>query len=366
MDFWNDQIMSAFGVPQQPANTAKSTNKPKDDSFQKLLDRQQTQDTAEKPKADGRPETPEASQDKAETQVTETEDPKELEKQMVLAAAAMMQNPVVPVETLTPQEEAQIVRPAEGKPLELVTIPEEVWEAGGQLNGQPFERPILDPDTVLETPEETGEAHPETDALLEETAAPENTEKSAAPETGLDEARTQTEEEAPKETPAEAPVFEDVQAAPIKVGEAPKMEETPEVPVEDQIGSGIAKALETGETRVELQLEPENLGKVTVELTMRENGSLHVAIHAESGRTAGLLEKGLDSLQLMLARSARQEDVHVEVQHQQESQQQDLYDGRQGHPQQGRERQQERRQEEKSGADFLHQLRLGLVSDDEI
>lgn len=170
-------------------------------------------------------------------------------------------------------------------------------------------------------------------------------------------------QDTPQDGMAEAPVFQDVREIPVKVGEAPVAEETLETPVEDQIGPRLAEALKSGDTRVEIQLAPESLGKVTVEVTLREDGTLHVALHAENSQTRGLLERSADNLMAMLGRDARQE-VQVEVPRQQESQQQNFYDGQQGREHQGREQQQEHRQERQGGEDFLHQLRLGLVPGD--
>ena len=73
----------------------------------------------------------------------------------------------------------------------------------------------------------------------------------------------------------ETSVFEDVKAVPVKVGEAPKAE-APEQSVEKQIAPKLTEALENGQTRVELQLTPENLGKVQVEMTWSQDVSLHV------------------------------------------------------------------------------------------
>ena len=162
---------------------------------------------------------------------------------------------------------------------------------------------------------------------------------------------------------AEAPVFRDVREIPVKVGEAPAAEETPETPVEDQIGPKLAEALKSGDTRVEIQLAPDTLGKVTVEVTLREDGALHIALHAENSQTRGLLERSADNLMAMLGRDARQE-VQVEVPRQQESQQQNFYDGQQGREHQGRQQEQEHQQERQGGEDFLQQLRLGLVPGD--
>ena len=54
----------------------------------------------------------------------------------------------------------------------------------------------------------------------------------------------------------------------------------------------------------------------------------------------------------------------MEVPRQQESQQQNFYDGQQGREHQGRQQEQEHQQERQGGEDFLHQLRLGLVPGD--
>ena len=137
-------------------------------------------------------------------------------------------------------------------------------------------------------------------------------------------------------------MFEDVRAVPVKVGEASKTEEAAE-PMEKQIGPKLTEALRSGETRVEIQLNPENLGKVTVEMTWSRDGGLLVQVHAENSRTQNLLEKNTAGLEALLSRETQQE-VRVEVPRQEESQRQD-----------------ERRKQESSGEDFLQQLRLGLI-----
>ena len=156
----------------------------------------------------------------------------------------------------------------------------------------------------------------------------------------------------------EAPVFESVETAPVKVSEtaAPMATEQAE-PVENQIADKLTETLASGETRVEVQLTPEHLGKVTIELTQKEDGSLRLAIQAESSQTRSMLERDLSGLQGLLSRATQQE-VQVNVSQPQQQQQQQNYDGhqRQQHQQQ---QQQEQRQ---GGEDFLNQLRLGLVT----
>ena len=125
-----------------------------------------------------------------------------------------------------------------------------------------------------------------------------------------------------------------------------------------QIADNLAKAMANGESKVQIQLTPENLGKVTIELTQREDGTLRVVIQAENVQTRMLLEKDMSGLQNLLGRTTQQE-VQVEVPRGEESQQhQDLTED----DQQQQQRQQEDREEDQPAEDFMNQLRLGLVS----
>ena len=126
--------------------------------------------------------------------------------------------------------------------------------------------------------------------------------------------------------------------------------------MEEQIVSKLAETISAGETKVEIQLTPEHLGKVTVELTQKEDGSLHIALQAESSQTRNLLEREMSGLQSLLSQTTRQE-VEVNVSQPQEQQQQQNYDG---HQQQHQQQQQQ--EKPRSGEDFLNQLRLGLLT----
>lgn len=164
-------------------------------------------------------------------------------------------------------------------------------------------------------------------------------------------------------------LFHDVKAAPVKVGEVYQPEQTDKADVAQQIDAGLAQALEKGESMVRIQLTPENLGSVTVEITRSAEGMIRVALNAHSGETRSLLERHAGELQGLLS-SRTQQDVEVNVQHNQESQQnqnqQNPYDGRNGHGQGGQEeRRQSRREQSEHGQDFMQQLRLGLIPADE-
>ena len=164
---------------------------------------------------------------------------------------------------------------------------------------------------------------------------------------------------------APQPLFHDVKAAPVKVGEVDRAPEAQETNVAKQVDAGIAQALEKGESMVRIQLSPENLGSVTVEITRSAEGVIRVALSAHTVETRSLLERHAGELQGLLG-SRTQQSVEVNVQRQQESQQNQNhnYDGRNGHAQDG-EQQHGRRQKEQTGSvDFIQQLRLGLVPAD--
>lgn len=164
-------------------------------------------------------------------------------------------------------------------------------------------------------------------------------------------------------------LFRDVEAAPVKVGEAYDVRQTEGADVAQQIDAQLAQALQKGESVVRVQLTPENLGEVTVEIRQSVDGILHVALNAHSPETRSLLERHAGELQGLLS-SRGQQEVQVDVQRGQESQQnqnqqhQQNYDGHNGHAQDGQEQERRQRREHTSSQDFLQQLRLGLIPTD--
>lgn len=161
-------------------------------------------------------------------------------------------------------------------------------------------------------------------------------------------------------------LFQDVKAAPVKVGEAYGAEQPDEADVVRQVENQIAQAIERGDSTVTVKLNPENLGEVTVQVSMKAGGELLVAISARSDDTRALLERHSANLQELLSNRVR-ESVEVNVQRQQESQQnqnqQHSYDGHNGHPQ-DEQRERRRQREHTSSQDFMQQLRLGLIPAD--
>lgn len=348
------------------------------DGFQKLLEQKQSAETASSsaPRQE-RPETPAKPQEAQETAAPqdagETQEPqavpvseKELEERMSLAAMALLSNPLVAdIAEETPQvltdpswEDGLVpVGYDDNEELGLRTVH---WVRPLEGNGQNPEEMNAVASEWVEAENEAAAA-PETQAEAPETK-PEAPEMEIKVETGKAEAQdaeTSGEEEdsQPQDAGVERPLFENVKAAPVKVGDAPAAEKA-EKPVETQIGDRLVQALQDGETRVEIQLNPENLGKVKVEMIWSKDGGLVVQLHAENRDTQSLLSKNLSGLENLLSRETQQE-VRVEVPRQEESQRQDLYEQQQN---QHRQQQQEQRQSRHTDSEaFLQQLRLGLI-----
>jgi len=163
-------------------------------------------------------------------------------------------------------------------------------------------------------------------------------------------------------TAAETPLFEEVEAAPIKVAEAPERAEKAPA-VEKQVADKLVSVFESGETKVEIRLDPAELGKLTIELTRNEDGTLNILLDAENMQTRGLLERHVTGLQEALAERGQQ-NVQITVNQNEESQRQDNNANQRNDFQDGsngRQSEQHRRDDHRSGEDFLQQLRLGLI-----
>lgn len=165
----------------------------------------------------------------------------------------------------------------------------------------------------------------------------------------------------------EQPVFHETRSIPVKVGERYETVDTQKPEMDNQLADVIRGAVQTGAERIEIHLAPQNLGSLVIEMAKDANGALQVVLHASNARAAGVLNQHLDGLHTAL-QGYSQEEVHVEVQRGQESQEQHFRqadpDGRGQH----QHRQQEERHEETSanGEEFLQKLRLGLFGTDEL
>ena len=162
----------------------------------------------------------------------------------------------------------------------------------------------------------------------------------------------------------QTPLFREVESTPVRVGEAVVDMTAPPGEVEQSLSSALKGAVEQGAQHVEIRLNPADLGTVVAEFTSSPEGVLHVVLHAENEHTARLLSDHASALSLLLQDGGRAE-VRVEVaqpQSEQNAWQQPDQDGGQRQQQQQQQRRNTPPQESES---FLHQLRLGLVQQEE-
>ena len=228
-------------------------------------------------------------------------------------------------------------------------------------------------ETMQELPKENETEAVETVEAPE--TAPERVESSVKPQRNAEDApevevEVEVEVESDDEPKAEVveierPVFHDVRSAPVKVGETYETLDTQKPDMEQNLADTIQAAAQSVVQRVEIHLAPQNLGSLTIEMVKDVNGALQVVLHASNSKAMGVLNQHLDGLQAAL-RNYNQEEVRVQVQHNDESQEQHFKqadpDGR-GNQQ----RQQEKEHhEEHTGDAFMQKLRLGLFGTDEI
>ena len=141
-------------------------------------------------------------------------------------------------------------------------------------------------------------------------------------------------------TQQEQPLVRDVETVPVKVGEATPTVDVNAPDMEKQLADTIKANLSTVGDKVRIQLQPENLGHITIELAQHA-GNLGALLEDRTGQT-----------------------VHIQVQQQEPEQPQ--YDG---HNQQNRQQQEQQSHPQQSKAEqdsFLGQLRLGLYQLDTI
>lgn len=353
-------MMQAVSAPK--AESKRETNEETHESaFSKLLNERTEQVSRE--------ESVQPKQPKEEVQADGESEKGELDEVQLQELAAMQMFCAANVQTVTvPEEESQAVQglsvPVEGADAEGVA--QELTQGVEQQTKQVSVEQTAQQEEVstvaqkpVENTENTFRAQTQTQEQPEGKTEVKPEGKTAdAPIKTVD---TDTEASTVVEGEVENPVFRQVETAPVKVSEAAAPAETV-TPVETQVSEKVQQAIANGETRVEVQLTPEHLGKITIEVTQKEDGSLHIALHAENHQTRSLLERDISSLQTVLTRGTQQE-VQVEVPRQQENQQNQFEDGRNQH---SRQQQQEQRHQRQSSEDFLNQLRLGLVSFDEV
>lgn len=171
--------------------------------------------------------------------------------------------------------------------------------------------------------------------------------------------KTDTEQPQVKQTEVqvETPLFQNVESAPVKVGETTPVLDTQSPNVEQDLQDIIKYNLKADGDKVEIQLNPSNLGKITIELVQKD-GSMSVLVTAENSKTLSLLAQHAAGIETMMQERLSQ-PVHVFV----EQQQQQQFNDNQNHNNQQNQNNQNNENNKPSKDEqqnFIDQLRLGL------
>lgn len=156
------------------------------------------------------------------------------------------------------------------------------------------------------------------------------------------------------EVEVQTPLFKNIESTPVKVGENTPVLDTKSPNMEQELKDIVTYNLKQSGDKVEIQLNPGNLGKITIELVQKD-GSMSVVMTAENSKTLSLLAQHAGGLEtIMQERLAQPVQVYVD---QQQPQQQFDDSQRQNQQQQQQQNKQPGKDEQQN---FIDQLRLGL------
>ena len=376
-------ILQLLGAVLKNPQSSQQTQEGADTSFGELLDNRM--ESVKKDPAKDQSDAPQQSQvtdtpqEPVEQPVQKDPDVPQQE-QAVLWNAAVMTPAQWNMQVQMPEQQA--VPAAAVETATVATVPVEVQAAAPQVmeaaapqvsqnNGeqvlvqQPVEQQAAEaqPETAqipVQQPQEGAEMQ------LNTQTGEQQTEGKANLETVLQNEGDSTVDVKVQEVPVEADqsVFGQVESVPVKVGDVAQPQQTENTQdVETQLKDGLTQALRNGDTKVEIQLNPVELGNVKIEVTRSAEGALYVVLTAEHTQTQSLLERHAAGLQSLLMGSSGTENVQVQVNRHQEGQQAENqnYDGSSGNGREDQQQREHRRQQPSDSADFLQQLRLGLV-----
>lgn len=350
------------------SNTGKDSN---GDSFQDMMSQKQDEVSSNKPNSnDQQTQSKPAQNDKTQQTDPQTtqENVPEVSDDVRQAMAALLLQPYV-VQDVAVQQTAQenvdmvstmpVVGAAAAQTVQTAVAAETMTSAVQQEAAQP----------TMQVPQQaTGEQV--------QTAPDITVPQEGVQQQGMQNASAQTEQQSTGEaatgqkmvevdqpddqpvvvTKQEQPLFRDVETVPVKVGDATPTVDVKAPDMEKQLADTIQANLNNVGDKVQIQLQPENLGHITIEL-VQHGGKMGLVILADNAKTTSLLAQHAGNLGALLEDRTGQ-TVHVQVQQQEPEQPQ--YDG---HNQQNRQQQEEQSHPKQSKAEqdsFLGQLRLGL------
>jgi len=364
------------------ADTAKGG-----DEFMKLLQVKKDQvqpDKAEEKKTDGQEGKKDVSEDKKDDSKDVGEEDVSSEDttgQEVLLQAAMQQTAAQMAGIVTQQPQEQELPQMQEQPAVPVKIdtdngvPEEVAFSGEQQpeaalreTMEAVREPGQDRESDMSGEQEAGQdAGSSFKALAAETASEKGQE--VQPSKIRTEAKPQDRIQTEEKTGSHESLY-GTAAARTETEHGFAVRKTEEIPLktsQDTLPQDLGKTLAgrlpgTGKELV-VELEPANLGKLTIKMVY-EAGKAAVSIIATNPKTLEILNQKAGEIASILEEKTGQETIIYTQEAQQESQEEnpDKSQGGQGGQQQGREeRHQAREDRHRDAESFAQQLRLGLV-----
>lgn len=356
------------------SNTGKDSN---GDSFQDMISQKQDAVSSNKPNSnDQQTQSKPAQNDK--TQQTDPQTPQEnvpeVSDDVRQAMAALLLQPYV-VQDVAVQQTAQ-------ENVDMVSTMPVVDAAAAQTVQTAVAAETMTPALQQETAQPTMQVPQQATGEQVQTAPDITVPQEGVQQQGMQNASAQTEQQSTGEaatgqkmvevdqpddqpvvvTKQEQPLFRDVETVPVKVGDATPTVDVKAPDMEKQLADTIQANLNNVGDKVQIQLQPENLGHITIEL-VQHGGKMGLVIFADNAKTTSLLAQHAGNLGALLEDRTGQ-TVHVQVQQQEPEQPQ--YDG---HNQQNRQQQEEQSHPKQSKAEqdsFLGQLRLGLYQLDAV
>lgn len=303
-----------------------------------------------------------------------TQEDEAAEKGGELAAALVTSQPVVPIaafqeaQVTVAQDGTVIVEPAAMEPTAEVQTAEAVEVPQVQLEAVQEQTEVVQTQQTAEVVQEAPKQEQpkvETQDVQEQTQVQDSKPEVTVQKVQQSDKPRDEEMEANVEQQSQ-PVFRDVKAAPVKVADVQRTVDVEEPEAPQQIAQNVMGALEQGQDVVRLQLNPANLGSVTIELSRDAAGQLTVVMNPETVRAANILTQHSSSLMATLANNGEPAVIVITVPEDPENA--GMMMNPDGHNSQNPEDEDDEKKKKRqprtegvNAADFLSQLRLGLT-----
>lgn len=359
-----DMLTQMITQNRQSTQTTKSSDSD-DTTFKDMLD-DKNQDNATVKEEPAKNET---VTDEAETPV-DTEDV--AAKQALLAnllfaqSTTPVQNEIIQQNTNVSAAE-QVIQPMMAQTQTAQTM-ENIQNMDQNVQTQQVEVPAQTEQVQEFTVETEVKTDVKTDAKVEQNTAEMVQPKTEPTETAqnnnegsqdmMQSKTSETDNEQPEIKQVEVqdtPLFKNVEATPIKVGEKAPVLDTQSPNAEQDLKDIIKYNLKADGDKIEIQLNPTNLGKITVELVQKD-GSMSVLVTAENSKTLSLLAQHAGGIETMMQERLAQ-PVQVFVEQQQPEQQFNDSQKQNNHQNQNNKDNKPSEDEQQS---FVDKLRLGL------